>query len=48
MIDALHCEAYAALLASRLANMLGFGNFSLEGEALLVILAISSPSLFTS
>jgi hypothetical protein len=47
VMDTLQGEAHAALLASRLAIMSGFGNFSLEGDALLVILAINSPSLFS-
>jgi hypothetical protein len=46
--DALQGEAHAALLVARLATSLGFGSFLLEGYALLVILAINSPSLFSS
>lgn len=46
VMDALQGEAHASLLASRLAITLGFGNFSLQGDALLVILAINNLSLF--
>ena len=38
----------AALLASRLAASLGYKLLALKGDALLVVLAINSPSLFSS
>lgn len=45
--DVLHGEAFAALLAIRLAASLSFGCLSLEGDALLVVLAVNnSPSFF--
>jgi len=47
-LDALISEAYAALLATRLAFLVGVSSLFLEGDALLVILAINQPSLFTS
>jgi hypothetical protein len=46
--DAFQGEALAALLASNLAASFGCNCFSLEGDALLMILAINSPSLFPS
>jgi hypothetical protein len=46
--DALQGEALAALLASKLAASFGCNFLSLEGDALLVILAINSLSLFPS
>jgi hypothetical protein len=46
--DALLGEASAALLASRLASSAGLDNISLEGDSLLVSLALNSPSLFSS
>jgi hypothetical protein len=47
-IEALHGEALAALLTSRLAATFGCNLFSLEGDALLVVSAINNPSLFSS
>jgi hypothetical protein len=44
--DILVDEASAALLASRLALSSGHAHFIIEGDALLVILAINSPELF--
>jgi len=46
--DALAGEAFAALLTSRLATSVGLENFLLEGDALLVILAVNQPYLFSS
>ena len=46
--DALQGEALAALPASRLAASLGFKLLALEGDVLLVVLAINSLSLFSS
>jgi hypothetical protein len=46
--DALIGEASAALLATRLALSVGVSSLFLEGDALLVILAINQPSLFSS
>ena len=46
--DALYGEASATLLASRLATLSGFNNFMLEGDALLVILAVNQPHLFAT
>jgi hypothetical protein len=46
--DVLSGEASAALLASHLAASLGFSNFTLEGDALLVILAVNKPHLFAT
>ncbi|GLT61034.1 hypothetical protein SLA2020_337700 [Shorea laevis] len=46
--DVLLVEASAALLASRLASSSGLDNLCLEGDSLLVILAINSPSLLSS
>jgi hypothetical protein len=46
--DVLQGEATAALLASRLAVSTGVGSFDLEGDALLVLLAINSPAIFAS
>jgi hypothetical protein len=46
--DALLGEASAAHLTSQLATSSGCGNLFLEGDALLVILAISNPHLFSS
>jgi len=40
-------EASTALLTSQLAASSGCGNLFLEGDALLVILAINNPSLFS-
>ena len=42
--DVLQGEAHVALLAASM----GFGSISLEDDALLVILANNSPSLFSS
>jgi hypothetical protein len=44
--DVLQGEAIATLLASRLAVSTSFGSFDLEGDALLVLLAINSPAIF--
>jgi hypothetical protein len=44
--DILVGEASAALLTYRLALSLGYDHFIIEGDALLVILAINSPELF--
>jgi hypothetical protein len=46
--DALQGEAHAALLAVRLADSMGCKLITLEGDALLVILAINNPPLFSS
>jgi len=46
--DALLGEAYVALLTSQLAASSGCGNLFLERNALLVILAINNPPLFSS
>lgn len=46
--DALLKEAAAALLIVRLAVSMGVSCFNLEGDALLIILAINHPSLFSS
>ena len=46
--DVLSGEASAALLASRLTASLGFSFFTLEGDALLVILTVNKPHLFAS
>ncbi|XP_059440565.1 uncharacterized protein LOC132173020 [Corylus avellana] len=46
--DALQGEALAALLTTRLAASFGCNFLSLEGDALLVVLAINNPSLFSS
>jgi hypothetical protein len=46
--DALQGEAHAALLAVRLAYSMGCRLIALEGDALLVILAINNPPLFSS
>jgi hypothetical protein len=46
-LDALQGEA-VALLVSRLAVSSTFGSFSLEGDALLVLVAINNPALFFS
>ena len=46
--DVLQREALAALLTCRLAASIGCNFFSLEGDALLVVLAINNPSLFSS
>ncbi|XP_059446389.1 uncharacterized protein LOC132177930 [Corylus avellana] len=46
--DALAGEAFAALLTSRLAVSLTSDKFCIEGDALLVVLAINNPSLFSS
>jgi hypothetical protein len=43
--DAMIGEDSAALLASSLTISSGFGYFYLEGDALLMILAINNPSL---
>jgi hypothetical protein len=48
LTDPLIGEASAALLASQLALSSGFDTLFLEGDALLVILAINTPSLFPS
>jgi hypothetical protein len=41
-------EAAAAFLATRLAVSAGVRQFFLEGDALLVILAVDQPLLFSS
>jgi hypothetical protein len=46
--DVLQGEAAAALLAVRLAVSSGCDHLLLEGDALLVVLAIKNPSLFSS
>jgi hypothetical protein len=46
--DALQGEAFAALLASCLVASLGYKLLLLEGDALLVVLAINCPPLFLS
>jgi hypothetical protein len=46
--EALQREALVALLTSRLAASFGCYLFSLEGDALLVVLAINNPPLFSS
>ena len=46
--DALQGEALATLLASRLAASLGYKFLALERDALLVVLAINCPALFSS
>jgi hypothetical protein len=46
--EALQGEALPALLTSRLAASFGCNLFSLEGDALLVVLTINNPSLFSS
>jgi hypothetical protein len=46
--DALIGEASADLLTTRLATFIGLGNFLLEGDALLVILAVNQPHIFSS
>lgn len=46
--DALLGEASTALLTSQLATSSGCGNLFLEGDALLIILAINNPHLFSS
>jgi hypothetical protein len=46
--DALIGEASAVLLATRLALSVGVSSLFLEGDALLVILAIDQSSLFSS
>jgi hypothetical protein len=45
--DILVGEVSAALLTSQLALSLGYDHFIIEGDALLVILAINSPELFS-
>jgi len=45
--DILVGVAYAILLASPLALSSGYDHFIIEGDALLVILAINSPELFS-
>jgi hypothetical protein len=45
-MDILVREASAVLLASRLALSSSFAYFIIEGDALLVILAINSPEFF--
>ena len=47
-LDVLQGEATAALLATRLAIFSGCDRFHLEGDALLVTLAINNPFLFES
>ena len=47
-LDAFQGEALAALLTTRLAVSLGCNLLSLEGDALLVVLAINNPTLFSS
>jgi hypothetical protein len=46
--NALQGEAHAALLAIRLADSMGCRLVALEGDALIVILAINNPLLFSS
>jgi hypothetical protein len=46
--DVLQGEAAAALLAVRLAVFFGCDQLLLEGDALLVVLAINNPPLFSS
>jgi hypothetical protein len=46
--DVLLGEATATLLATRLASSTGFRSFDLEGDALLVILDVNQPILFSS
>jgi hypothetical protein len=46
-IDIFVGEASATLLATRLTLSSGIDHFVLEGDALLVILAVNSPELFT-
>jgi hypothetical protein len=46
--DVLLGEASAALLTTRLAASTGYGCFALEGDALLVILAVNQPHLFST
>jgi hypothetical protein len=48
LVDTLQGEALAALLAAHLADSLGRRLVALEGDALLVVLAINNPSLFSS
>jgi hypothetical protein len=45
-IDVLIGEASAALLITRLAASVGIENFLLEGDDLLVILAVNQPKFF--
>jgi hypothetical protein len=47
-LDALQGEALAALLTTRLAVTTGSSILHLEGDALLVVLAINKPALFSS
>jgi hypothetical protein len=47
-INALQGEAFANLLTARLATSSGCGTLVLEGDALLVVLAINNPSFFSS
>ena len=46
--DVLRGEAFAALLAVRLAASLSLGCLSLEDDALLMVLAVNNPPLFHS
>jgi hypothetical protein len=46
-MDILVGKASAALLITQLALSFGIDYFVLEGDALLVILAVNSPELFT-
>lgn len=46
--DVLQGEAFAALLATLLAVSCGCNNFFLEGDALLVLLAVNNPFIFSS
>jgi hypothetical protein len=46
--DVLVGEAAAALLSTRLAASAGVGHFLLEGDALLVILVVNQPLVFSS
>ena len=46
--DVLQGEAHVALLVVHLAASMGLGPISVEGDALLVILAINSPAFFSS
>jgi hypothetical protein len=46
--DALQGEAIVALLTTRMSVSLGCNLLSLEGDALLVVLAINNPTLFSS
>jgi hypothetical protein len=45
--DVLKSEAFAVLLATRLTAFMGNGDFMLERDALLVILAVNQLHLFS-